>query len=125
VYLIPLWGVFQIVVHSTASTIETREQALKWCALEGVFFPSQPLAATRAARPFMVDASLQFAVQIAVLCLNQFFTWEGRVLRLFPSGYPDGFATFQHCDNYAPSLPSALIANIRLSRNRYLVHIRC
>jgi hypothetical protein len=33
VYFIPVWGVIQILAHTTASTIETREAVLRWGAL--------------------------------------------------------------------------------------------
>ncbi len=44
VYLIPLWGVVQLLAHTTASTLETREAVLKWGALAGVFFLTQAVA---------------------------------------------------------------------------------
>jgi O-antigen ligase len=49
---------------------------------------------------------------MAVLCLTQLFTSEGRVLWLFPTGYPDVYATFPYYNNYAQfselALPIAL-----------------
>ena len=47
VYLIPVWGLLQILAHTTASSVETREAVLRWGALAGVFFLSQTLARTR------------------------------------------------------------------------------
>lgn len=41
VYLMPLWGVGQIVAHTTSSSFETRQAILRWGALAGVFF-SEP-----------------------------------------------------------------------------------
>ncbi|MGA2085473.1 MAG: hypothetical protein ABSG60_08140, partial [Terracidiphilus sp.] len=49
VYLIPIWGLVQILAHTTASSVETREAVLRWGALAGVFFLSQIAAPTRTA----------------------------------------------------------------------------
>jgi len=108
VYVIPLWGVFQIVAHTTASSFETREAVLRWGALAGVFFLSQTIGCTRAARRHMLSAFLIFATGMAVLCLTQLFTSEGYVLWIIPSGYPDVFATFPSYNNYAQFIELAL-----------------
>ena len=94
VYFIPAWGVIQILAHTTVSTIETREAVLRWGALAAVFFLTQTVARTSAAREIMLLAFLCFAAVMAVLCLTQLFTSEGRVLWIFPTGYPDVYATF-------------------------------
>jgi hypothetical protein len=101
VYFIPAWGVVQILAHTTASTIETREAVLRWGALAAVFFLTQAVARTRAAREIMLLAFLCFATVMAVLCLTQLFTSEGRVLWVFSTGYPDVYATFPSHNNYA------------------------
>jgi hypothetical protein len=108
VYLIPLWGVFQIVAHQTASSFETREATLRWGALAGVFFLTQTVARTRKNRRILLTAFLCFATAMAVLCLTQLFTSEGRVLWIFPSGYPDVYATFPSYNNYAQFVEIAL-----------------
>jgi O-antigen ligase len=112
VYFIPAWGVIQILAHTTASTIETREAVLRWGALAAVFFLAQTVAGTSMAREFMLKAFLCFAAVMALLCLTQLFTSEGRVLWVFPTGYPDVYATFPNHNNYAQfvevSLPIAL-----------------
>jgi O-antigen ligase len=108
VYLIPLWGVGQIVAHTTASTFETREAVLRWGALAGVFFLSQAVVRFRMARRNLLSAFLIFATVMAVLCVTQLFTSEGRVLWIFPTGYPDVFATFQNQNNYAQFVELAL-----------------
>jgi hypothetical protein len=108
VYLIPLWGLVQILAHSTASSVETRQAVLRWGALAGVFFLSQVAARTRTARRNLLSAFLLFATGMAVLCLTQLFTSEGRVLWIFPSGYPDVYATFQYYNNYAQFVELAL-----------------
>jgi O-antigen ligase len=108
VYLIPLWGLVQILAHTTASSVETREAVLRWGALVGVFFLSQIAARTLTARRNLLSAFLLFATGMAVLCLTQLFTSEGRVLWIFPTGYPDVYATFPSHNNYAQFVELAL-----------------
>ena len=108
VYLIPLWGLIQIFAHTTASSVETREAVLRWGALAGVFFLSQIAGGTRAARRNLLSVFLLFATGMAVLCLTQLFTSEGRVLWIFSSGYPDVYATFPSYNNYAQFVEIAL-----------------
>ena len=108
VYLIPIWGLVQILAHTTASSVETREAVLRWGALAGVFFLSQIAAPTRTARRNFLSAFLLFATGMAVLCLMQLFTSGGRVLWIFPTGYPDVYATFQYYNNYAQFVELAL-----------------
>jgi O-antigen ligase len=45
---------------------------------------------------------------MAVLCLTQLFTSEGKVLWIFPTGYPDVYATFPYYNNYAQFVELAL-----------------
>jgi len=117
VYLIPLWGVLQIVSHTTASTFETRGEVLHWGSLAGVFLLSQVAGRTRADRRDCLSAFLLFATLMAVLCLSQLFTSEGRILWMIPSGYPDIYAVFPNYDHYAQfveiALPIALWRAIR------------
>jgi len=101
VYFIPAWGIIQILAHTTASTIETREAVLRWGALAAVFFLAQIVAGTNMAREIILLAFLCFAAVMALLCLTQLFTSEGRVLWIFPTGYPDVYATFPNHNNYA------------------------
>ena len=108
VYLIPLWGLAQIFAHTTASSFETREAVLRWGSLAGVFFLSQIAGPTRMARRNLLSAFLIFATGMAVLCLTQLFTSEGRVLWIFPTGYPDVYATFPSYNNYAQFVELAL-----------------
>jgi O-antigen ligase len=108
VYLIPLWGLVQMLAHTTASSLETREAVLRWGALAGVFFLSQTIARTRSSRRNLLSAFLIFATGMAVLCLTQLFTSEGKVLWIFPTGYPDVYATFPYYNNYAQFVELAL-----------------
>ena len=108
VYLIPLWGLIQIFAHTTASSVETREAVLRWSALAGVFFLTQIAADTRTARRNLLSAFLLFSTGMAVLCLMQLFTSGGLVLWIFPTGYPDVYATFPSYNNYAQFVEIAL-----------------
>jgi O-antigen ligase len=101
VYLIPVWGVIQILAHSTASSFETREAVLRWGALAAVFFLVQVIAGTHAARELVLLVFLCFSAAMAVLCLAQLFNSQGRVLWIFPTGYADVYGTFQYHNNYA------------------------
>ena len=100
-YLVPLWGILQIAIHTTASSYETRQAALRWGALAGVFFLSQILGRSYAARQIMLHAFLIYAVFMAALCLLQLFTSEGKILWLIASGYPDVYATFPNKNNFS------------------------
>jgi hypothetical protein len=117
VYLIPVWGLVQLLAHTTASSVETRASVLRWGALAGVFFLTQTVAQTREARRNLLSAFLIFATAMAVLCLTQLFTSGGLVLWYFPSGYTDVYATFPSYNNYAQfveiALPIALWRGLR------------
>jgi hypothetical protein len=108
VYLIPVWGLIQIVAHTTSSSFETRAAMLRWGALAGVFFLAQIAAGTRTGRRNFLSAFLIFATAMAVLCLTQLFTSEGKVLWIFPTGYGDVYATFPSYNNYAQFVEIAL-----------------
>jgi hypothetical protein len=108
VYLIPLWGLIQISAHTTVSTFETRAEVLRWGSLAGVFFLSQIAAGTYAARRNLLSAFLLFATAMAVLCLAELFTSQGRVLWIFPTGSSKVFATFSNYDHFAQFVELAL-----------------
>ncbi len=117
IYFVPLWGLLQLLAHTTASSVETRASVLRWGALAGVFFLTQTVAQTREARRNILSAFLIFATAMAVLCLTQLFTSGGLVLWYFPSGYTDVYATFPSYNNYAQfveiALPIALWRGLR------------
>jgi O-antigen ligase len=100
VYLIPIWGVLQVLAHTTTSSFETREAALRWGALAGVFYLSQGLTASSASRRRFLHVILCFGTAMAVLFLLQFNTSQGRLLWIFPTGFNDIYATFQNKNNY-------------------------
>ena len=108
VYLIPVWGIMQLVARTTSSTFETREAVLRWGALAGVFFLTLAVAQTRSDRRNLLSALLIFATVMAVLCLTQLFTSGGLVLWIFPTGYPEVYATFPAYNSYAQFVELAL-----------------
>jgi hypothetical protein len=108
VYLLPLWGVIQILAHTTASTWETREAVLRWGALAAVFYLTRRCARTDAGRSAFLSAFAAFATAMAVLCLAQRFTSDGRVFWIFPSGYGVVFATFPSPNSYSQFVELAL-----------------
>jgi hypothetical protein len=108
VYAIPIWGLVQIATHTTASTFETRASVLRWAALAGVFFLSQAFGRTRSAQRAFLSAFLCFATAMSLLCLLQLSTSEGRVFWIFPTIYPEVFATFQSPNSYAQFVELAL-----------------
>ena len=108
VYLIPLWGLVQLVAHTTASTFETREVLLRWGALAGVFYLTLTIARTREARRTILSAFLIFATVMAILCLTQMNTSEGKVVWVFSTGNPYVFGTFPSYNSYAQFIELAL-----------------
>jgi hypothetical protein len=108
VYFVPLWGLMQIITHTTSSVFETRAAVLRWGALAGIFFLTQVVAKTRVSRRNLLSAFLVFATVMAVLCLTQLFTSQGKVLWIFDSGYPDVYASFPSYNNYAQFIELAL-----------------
>ncbi len=126
-YLVPIWGLFQLLAHTTISTFETREVLLRWGALVGVFFLSQTCARSSRGERFVLDVFLCFAVAVAVLCLAQLYTSDGRVLWIFSSGYDDVYGTFPSFNNYAQlvelALPIALWFGLRDDRRSWWYRI--
>jgi O-antigen ligase len=108
VYFIPIWGLVQLFARTTSSSFETRAAVLRWGSLAGVFFLTQTIARTRTARRNVLSAFLIFATAMAILCMTQLFTSEGKVLWIFDSGYPDVYATFPSHNNYAQFIELAL-----------------
>ena len=117
IYLTPLWGVVQLLGHTTSSTFDTRGEVLRWGALAGVFFLSQTLTRTRAARRIFLSVMLCMATAMAVLCIAQLYTSEGRLLWIIPTGFPGLYGTFPYHCHYAEFveifLPIALWRAVR------------
>lgn len=108
VYLMPLWGVMQILLHTTSSSFDTREEVLRWGALAGVFYLSQTVTRSEQYRQKFLTATLCFATAMAVLCLMQLNTSQGLILWYFPTGFSEIFATFQNKNNFVQFIEVAL-----------------
>jgi O-antigen ligase len=120
---LPLWGLLQLLAGSTAVPANTRAEILHWAALAAVFFLARRIGADRPARHAFLTGFLGFSVTLAILCLLQLFTSEGRVLWIFPTGNPDVYGTFPSRNNYAQfielALPVALWSALRDPRHAW------
>lgn len=105
---IPLWGLLQLATNTTASTAETRAAVLRWGALAAVFLVSRIPAKHQTADRVFLESFTWFALAMAVLCLTQLFSSNGRVLWFFDSGHNEIFGTFQNRNNYAQFVELAL-----------------
>ena len=102
VYLIPVWGIIQLVAHTTTSSFETRQEVLRWGALSGIFYLSQSTIRSQTHRQKFLIAVMCFATGMAVLCSMQLNTWHGQLLWFIATPYSDPlYATFQNKNNYS------------------------
>jgi O-antigen ligase len=117
VYLIPVWGMVQIALHTTTSSFDTRGEVLRWGALCGVFYLCQAATRSRLGQQNLLDATLCFATGMAVLCLLQLNTSNGLILWIIPTDFSNIYATFQNKNNYVQFveivLPIAVWGTIR------------
>jgi O-antigen ligase len=121
--LLPLWGIFQLAFRLTSSFADTREAILHWTTLAAIFFIARQIGNLRPARITFLTVFLVFAVALAVLCVLQLFTSQGKVLWTYPTGYSDVFGTFPSYNNYAQfvelALPVALGFVLRSERSAW------
>jgi hypothetical protein len=108
IYLIPVWGLGQLLANTTSSRFETSQAVLRWGALAGVFFLSKSVTRWTKAQQYFLGTFLAFASCVGLLCLTQLFTSRGLVLWIFPTGYPDVYGTFPNQNNYAQFVELAL-----------------
>src|SRR5215472_12561547 len=117
VYMIPVWGIIQLVAHTSTSSFETRGEVLRWGALAGVFYLIQSTIRSQAQRQRFLIAIMCFATGMAVLCLMQLNTSQGSILWFIPTTFDDIYATFQNKNNYVQfielALPIALWGAVR------------
>ena len=73
-----------------------------------MFFLSQAFGRTRSAQRAFLSAFLFVRDGDVLLCLLQLSTSGGRVLWIFPTAYPEVFATFQSYNSYAQFVELAL-----------------
>jgi O-antigen ligase len=95
------WGLAQLLLRTTVYRYDTWEAVLLWMTglvLVAVTLPTLSAAGMR--RSFL-SALLYFAFGLSVLATTQYFTSQGKVFWLFPSGYPDALGPFVYRNNYA------------------------
>ena len=105
---IPAWGVVQLLLARTVSPAETRSAVLRWAALVAVFFLVRGIVFRSRVRHAFLDLFLWFATALAVLCVLQLFSSEGRVLWIFDTGYPEIYGTIPSRNHYAQFVELAL-----------------
>jgi O-antigen ligase len=120
---LPLWGIAQLALGRTSSTVDTRDAVLHWACLAAIFFLARGLTADQTARDTFLKVFLGFSVAMAVLCLLQLFTSEGRVLWIFDTGQPEVHATIVSHNTYSQfielALPVALCFALRDRRHAW------
>jgi O-antigen ligase len=112
-----IWGLLQLLFGITVYRQDTWEAVLFWGAsLVLVGFSFQTLGEERARRRFF-RWLLYFGFATAVLATTQYFTSNGKVFWVFPSGYPDAMGPFVYRNNYAAFvellLPLAILEAFR------------
>ena len=119
------WGLLQLLLRTTVYRFDTWNAVLFWTTgLVLVAVAIQTLSSAEICRPFLT-ALLYFAFAMSVLATTQYFTSQGKVFWLFPSGYPDALGPFVYRNNYAAFieliLPLAVLKAVR-DRRDALVH---
>jgi O-antigen ligase len=86
---------------------------------------SSQMAASAEDRHSLLRILLYFGFGVSVLAIIQYFTSEGKVFWLFPSGYPDALGPFVYRNNYAAFvellLPVAIVGALR-DRRRVMLY---
>jgi O-antigen ligase len=111
------WGGLQLTLGSTVYRFDTWNAVLFWsAALVVVFISAQALGSAQLRRDFL-RSLLYFGFGISIVATTQYFTSQGKVFWLFPSGYPDAMGPFVYRNNYAAFiellLPLAVLEAIR------------
>ncbi|HEY3741058.1 MAG TPA: O-antigen ligase family protein [Bryobacteraceae bacterium] len=109
--LIPAFGLLQLVFSTTAYAPVTRVAVLKWFALAGVMLIAQVRLGDQRRREQFLDQFVLFSSLMAILCLLQLHTTQGKILWYFDSGYSDMvFGFFPSRNNYGQFVELALAA---------------
>jgi hypothetical protein len=105
---IPLWGIIQLLGHTTSSSFATRGEVLRWGALSGVFYLTWTVVQFQSSRRKFLTAFVCFATAMAILCVMQLNTSHGKILWLIDTRYGDIYGTFQNKNNYCQFVELAL-----------------
>ncbi|HSW49715.1 MAG TPA: O-antigen ligase family protein [Bryobacteraceae bacterium] len=112
-----LWGLLQLAVGSTVYRFDTWNGVLFWTSAAVLVAVAAAATGGAEARHRLLRALLYFGFVVSVLATTQYFTSEGDVFWLFPSGYPDALGPFVYRNNYAAFiellLPVALAEALR------------
>ena len=110
--LIPAFGLLQLLLSTTAYAPATRVAALRWFALAGVLMIAEARLAPdkdRLRRDRFLDHFVLFATVMAILCLLQLHSSEGKILWYFDTGYHDiVYGFFPSRNNYGQFVELAL-----------------
>jgi O-antigen ligase len=119
------WGLLQLLVQTTVYRFDTWNAVLFWATVFLlVFLSSRTLEAAHIRQAFL-RALLYFGFVVSILATTQYFTSQGKVFWLFPSGYPDALGPFVYRNNYAAFvellLPLAVVEAVR-DRRKAVLH---
>jgi O-antigen ligase len=96
-----VWGIGQLALGRSASPSSTIEECLFWASLAAVHALVAPLEANLTRLGKILKAAALFAVVLCAFSLVQFFTSEGKIFWVWPSGEPQAAGPFQSRNNYA------------------------
>ncbi|RPI18903.1 MAG: O-antigen ligase family protein [Acidobacteriales bacterium] len=113
------WGLLQLLLGTTVYRFDTWNAVLFWSTgLLLAFFAAHALAEPGTRRAFL-RALLYFGFGMSVLATTQYFTSQGKIFWLFPSGYPDALGPFVYRNNYAAFIELLLpLAVLEARRDR-------
>jgi hypothetical protein len=99
---LPAVGLVQLALGITVVPAYTVEAAVRWAALAAVFAVSRQVCTSTEARHRFLTASSGFGIALAVLCLLQMNTADGRFLWIFETRPNPGiFGSFGSYNNWA------------------------
>jgi O-antigen ligase len=111
-----LWGVAQLAAHWTVVPGDTADAVRYWLAAACFTWLGLQSCAVREERQAFLKVVLASGSTVCLLGLVQFFTSDGRVFWLFPSGYESGVVgPFVSRNNYAALVELLLPAALALA----------
>lgn len=99
---LPAIGLVQLAMGITVVPPYTVEAVIRWAALAGVYTVTRHVCAASADRHRFLTATCVFGITMAVLCLLQMNTSDGKFLWIYESGLTgDIFGPFRSYNNWA------------------------
>ncbi|MFB3778489.1 MAG: O-antigen ligase family protein [Bryobacteraceae bacterium] len=112
-----LWGLVQLAAGSTVYRFDTWNAILFWTSAAVLVIVAATATGGAEARHRFLRLLLYFGFALSVLATTQYFTSQGKIFWIFPSGYPDALGPFVYRNNYAAFiellLPLALVEALR------------